>query len=76
MYYETLRTEGSRTGKPPLVFFIAGDDEEAKAIVSTLTEEIVFEPVNPGSLVKAGASSSWVQLSITIRWLPNRCAGR
>ena len=27
MYYETLRTEGSRTDRHRLVFFIAGDDE-------------------------------------------------
>ncbi len=54
MYYETLRTEGSRTDKHRLVFFVADDDEEAKDIVSRLIEEIGFESVDKGSLGEGG----------------------
>ena len=54
MYSETLRTEGNRSGGDRLVLFIAGDDEEAKAVVSRLMEEIGFEPVDTGSLGDGG----------------------
>jgi len=54
MYYETLRTEGNRSDGDRLVLFIVGDDEEAKAIVSRLIEEIGFEPVDTGSLGNGG----------------------
>jgi 8-hydroxy-5-deazaflavin:NADPH oxidoreductase len=54
MYYETLRTKGKRSGGDRLVLFIAGDDEEAKAVVSRLIEEIGFEPVDTGSLGDGG----------------------
>lgn len=54
MYYETLRTEGNRPGGDRLVLFVAGDDEEAKAVVSRLIEEIGFEPVDTGSLQDGG----------------------
>ncbi len=54
MYYETLRTEGNRSGEDRLVLFIAGDDEKAKAVVSRLIEEIGFEPVDTGSLGDGG----------------------
>lgn len=54
MYYKTLRTEGNRSGGDRLVLFIAGDDEEAKAVVSRLMEEIGFEPVDTGSLGDGG----------------------
>jgi 8-hydroxy-5-deazaflavin:NADPH oxidoreductase len=54
MYYETLRTEGDRSGGDRLVLFIAGDDEEAKAVVSRLIEEIGFEPVDTGFLGDGG----------------------
>jgi 8-hydroxy-5-deazaflavin:NADPH oxidoreductase len=67
MSYDTLRTEGNRSGGDSFVLFIAGDDEEAKAVVSRLIEEIGFEPVDTGSLGTAGASSSWVRPSTTIR---------
>ena len=56
MYYETLASEG-RPGAPAeerLVLFVAGDDEEAKATVSQLIEEIGFAPVNTGSLREGG----------------------
>jgi len=54
MYYETLRTEGNRSGGDRLVLFIAGDDEEAKAVVSRLIEEIGFEPIDTGPLGDGG----------------------
>jgi predicted dinucleotide-binding enzyme len=52
MYYETLRKEGrpSAPEEERLVLFVAGDDGEAKALVSQLTEEIGFAPVDTGSL--------------------------
>ena len=56
MYYETLASEG-RPGAPAeerLVLFVAGDDEEAKATVSRLIEEIGFAPVDTGSLREGG----------------------
>jgi predicted dinucleotide-binding enzyme len=53
MYYETLRMEGNRTDCR-LVLFVAGDDKEAKAVVSGLIEEIGFEPVDTGSLRDGG----------------------
>ena len=52
MYYETLGTEG-RPDAPPaerLVLFVAGDDAEAKAVVTGLIEEIGFTPVDVGTL--------------------------
>jgi predicted dinucleotide-binding enzyme len=52
MYYETLGAEG-RPATPPaerLVLFVAGDDAEAKAVVSGLIEEIGFTPVDVGNL--------------------------
>ena len=52
MYYETLGVEG-RPDAPPaerLVLFVAGDDAEAKAVVSGLIEEIGFTPVDVGTL--------------------------
>ena len=52
MYYERLANEG-RPGFPleeRQVLFVAGDDEEAKGIVSRLIEEIGFAPIDTGSL--------------------------
>lgn len=54
MYYETLWTEGKRSEGDRLVLFVAGDDEEAKAVVSELIREIGFEPVDTGSLRDGG----------------------
>ena len=54
MYYETLRTEVRDSNGDRLVLFLAGDDEEAKAIVSGLIDEIGFSPVNTGSLRDGG----------------------
>ncbi|HWS73154.1 MAG TPA: NADP oxidoreductase, partial [Thermoanaerobaculia bacterium] len=36
------------------VIFVAGDDSEAKAVVSKLIEEIGFAPVDSGSLREGG----------------------
>jgi predicted dinucleotide-binding enzyme len=52
MYYETLGA-GGRSDAPPgerLVLFVAGDDADAKAVVSGLIEEIGFTPVDVGTL--------------------------
>jgi predicted dinucleotide-binding enzyme len=56
MYYQTLRTEGrpSAPTEERLVLFVAGDDGEAKAVVSRLIEEIGFAPVDTGSLRDGG----------------------
>ena len=56
MHYQTLRTEGrpSAPMEERLVLFVAGDDEEAKAVVSRLIEEIGFAPVDTGSLRDGG----------------------
>jgi 8-hydroxy-5-deazaflavin:NADPH oxidoreductase len=57
MYYETLATEGRSTetyDEDRLVLFIAGDDEEAKTVVSQLIEEIGFAAVDTGSLRDGG----------------------
>jgi 8-hydroxy-5-deazaflavin:NADPH oxidoreductase len=56
MYYETLATEG-RPDAPVgdrLVLFLAGDDEEAKGVVSGLIEDIGFAPVDTGPLESSG----------------------
>ena len=52
MYYQTLRAEGrpSAPEEERLVLFFAGDDEEARSVVSRLIEEIGFAPVESGSL--------------------------
>ena len=52
IYYERLRDNG-RPGTPleeREAIFVAGDDAEAKGIVSRLIEEIGFAPVDTGSL--------------------------
>jgi 8-hydroxy-5-deazaflavin:NADPH oxidoreductase len=53
-YYETLRAEARPSGGDRLVLFVAGNDDEAKAVVSQLIEEIGFEPVDTGSLSNGG----------------------
>ena len=55
MYYETLANEGRSENEDRLVLFVAGDDEEAKATVFELIEEIGFAPVNTGSLREGGS---------------------
>ena len=44
---------GQRSGEG-LVLFVAGDDADAKAVVSDLIREIGFEPVDTGSLAEGG----------------------
>lgn len=53
LYFETLATGGARQDDR-LVLFVAGDDEDAKAVVSGLIEEIGFEPLDTGGLVAGG----------------------
>ena len=54
MYYNTLATEARASGKDRLALFVAGDDAEAKGIVSKLIDEIGFAPVDTGSLHEGG----------------------
>jgi predicted dinucleotide-binding enzyme len=57
IYYKHLAANGRRQG--PLderhVIFVAGDDEDAKAVVKGLIDDIGFAPVDTGSLVEGGA---------------------
>ena len=50
MHHETLRTGSREVGEDRLVLFVAGDDAEAKAVVSRLMGEIGFAPVDAGTL--------------------------
>ena len=54
MYYETLRTESRKSKDDRLVLFVAGDDADAKSVVSKLIEDIGFTPVDTGSLREGG----------------------
>lgn len=57
MYYETLREE-ARPDAPlddRLAIFLAGDEENAKAVVSELIATIGFAPVDTGSLAAGGS---------------------
>jgi 8-hydroxy-5-deazaflavin:NADPH oxidoreductase len=56
IYYEHLRTKGRRDASKEdrFAIFIAGDDPEAKAVVSRLIEDIGFAPVDSGSLREGG----------------------
>jgi 8-hydroxy-5-deazaflavin:NADPH oxidoreductase len=54
MYYQTLATEARPRPEDRLVLFIAGDDTEAKAVVSRLIEDIGFAVVDTGSLREGG----------------------
>jgi predicted dinucleotide-binding enzyme len=56
MYYQHLKTKGN-TKLPKedrTVLFLAGDDAQAKSIVSKLIDEIGFTPVDTGSLREGG----------------------
>jgi 8-hydroxy-5-deazaflavin:NADPH oxidoreductase len=56
MYFQHLKTKGN-TKLPKenrIVLFIAGDDAQAKSIVSKLIDEIGFIPVDTGSLTEGG----------------------
>jgi predicted dinucleotide-binding enzyme len=54
MYYEMLRTGGRKSEDERLVLFVAGDDTDAKVVVSRLIDEIGFTPVDTGSLREGG----------------------
>jgi 8-hydroxy-5-deazaflavin:NADPH oxidoreductase len=54
MYYEMLRTGARDSQEERLVLFVAGDDPDAKAVVSKLIDEIGFTPVDTGSLREGG----------------------
>lgn len=55
IYYERLANEGrpEASMEERLAVFVAGDDEEAKGIVSKLIEEIGFAPVDTGTLAES-----------------------
>jgi predicted dinucleotide-binding enzyme len=55
LYWKVLRDRANPdAGDRRLVLFVAGDDEEAKAKVSALIEEIGFAPVDSGNLAEGG----------------------
>lgn len=56
MHFKTLATGGQLGGPPDqrLALFLAGDDEEAKATVAKLMDEIGFAAVDTGSLREGG----------------------
>jgi predicted dinucleotide-binding enzyme len=57
MYYGTLATEGqpNAPANDRFVLFVAGDDAEAKSVVSQLIEQVGFAPVETGSLGEGGS---------------------
>jgi predicted dinucleotide-binding enzyme len=56
IYYEHLRTKGNPNTpiEDRFTIFVAGDDSNAKAIVSKLIEDIGFAPVDTGSMREGG----------------------
>ena len=56
IYYQHLATLGDKSLPVDQrhAIFVAGDDEEAKRVVSGLIEEIGFAPVDTGSLAEGG----------------------
>ena len=52
--FRPLGSEGGREEGERLAIFAAGDDAEAKAVVSRLVEEVGFAPVDTGSLAEGG----------------------
>jgi predicted dinucleotide-binding enzyme len=56
MYYQHLKTKGNPKlpKEDRTVLFVAGDDAQAKSIVSKLIDEIGFTPVDTGSLREGG----------------------
>lgn len=56
MHFETLGASGNPDVEPEerLVIFVAGDDAEAKGVVSILIEEIGFAALDTGSLREGG----------------------
>jgi predicted dinucleotide-binding enzyme len=55
MVWRRLRDEGRPAGDPDrLAMPVASDDEEAKAVVSHLIDELGFDPVDTGTLADGG----------------------
>jgi predicted dinucleotide-binding enzyme len=56
MYFKTLAAQGRRDAPVDdrLALFVAGEDADAKAVVSRLIQEIGFAPVDTGSLHDGG----------------------
>jgi 8-hydroxy-5-deazaflavin:NADPH oxidoreductase len=54
MAFRDLEAGAFRTGKDRWVIYVAGDDADAKRVVSGLIEEIGFVPVDTGSLREGG----------------------
>lgn len=54
MYYATLGRASTQPKEGRLVLFVAGDDAEAKKVVSSLIEEIGFAPMDTGGLREGG----------------------
>jgi len=54
MGWKTLETGSRPPSDDRLAIFVAGDDKEAKAVVSQLIEEIGFGPIDTGSLREGG----------------------
>lgn len=57
IYFKHLEANGrpDRPAGERNVIFVAGDDDEAKAVVKQLIEDIGFAPVDTGGLVEGGA---------------------
>ena len=54
MPFQDLKAGAFRTGKDRWVIYVAGDDADAKLMVSGLIEEIGFVPIDTGSLGEGG----------------------
>lgn len=54
LHFETLRSGGRGEWQGRLVLFLAGDDADAKQVVSNLIGEVGFAPFDVGSLREGG----------------------
>ncbi len=54
MFYHTLATEARAPGTERLALFIAGDDADAKAVVTKLIDQIGFVAIDTGPLREGG----------------------
>ena len=54
MAYKNLEAGAFRTGRERWVIYVAGDDADAKQVVSGLIEQIGFVPIDTGSLAEGG----------------------
>ena len=54
MAFQDLKAGAFRTGKERWVIYVAGNDADAKQVVSGLIEEIGFVPIDTGSLGEGG----------------------